>query len=159
MPKARLQDEIQQSKPFETAEVEAYLNLVRTNDLLEGNVARFLKEHGISAPQYNVLRILRGAGRVGLPSLAVGQRMVARVPDVTRLLDRCAAKGWIKRERSKVDGRVVTARATPKALRLLAKLDEPLVAFHTDQLGHMTRKDLRSLTELLTKARAAPTRE
>ena len=155
MPKARLQDEIQQSKPFETPEVEAYLNLVRTNDLLEGNVARFLKEHGISAPQYNALRILRGAGTQGLPSLAVGQRMVARVPDVTRLLDRCAAKGWIKRERSKADGRVVIARTTAKALRLLAKLDEPLVAFHADQLGHLSRKDLRTLTSLLTKARVA----
>ena len=104
MPTSRLAQEIQQGKPFEAPEIEAYLNLIRTHDLLEGNVARFLKQHGVSAPQYNVLRILRGAGQEGLPSLAVADRMVTRVPDVTRLLDRIAAKGWVKRERSKIDG-------------------------------------------------------
>lgn len=153
MSKSRLREEIQQSKPFESPEVEAYLNLVRTNHQLEGDVSRFLKAHGVSAPQYNVLRILRGAGEEGLPSLAVADRMVARVPDITRLLDRMAAKGWVRRERSKADGRVVIARVTPKALRLLARLDEPLLAFHRQQLGHLSRQDLAKLSALLEKAR------
>lgn len=155
MKPSRLAAEIQQSKPFETPEVEAYLNLIRTTDLLEGNQARFLKQHGISAPQYNVLRILRGAGSGGLPSLAVADRMVARVPDVTRLLDRIAAKGWVKRERSKEDGRVVLAHITQAGLDLLAELDEPLLAFHCEQLGHLSPKQLAQLTDLLTKARGA----
>jgi len=153
MTKSRLAEEIRQGKPFEAPEVEAYLNLIRTADQLEGDVARFLKRHGISAPQYNVLRILRGAGEAGLPSLAVAERMVTRVPDVTRLLDRIAAKGWVKRERSEVDGRVVIARVTPKGLALLGRIDGPLLEYHREQLGHMSRKDLTRLTDLLAKAR------
>lgn len=153
MTKSRLAEEIQQGKPFESPEVEAYLNLTRTSDLLEGSAARFLKQHGISAPQYNVLRILRGAGEDGLPSLAVADRMVTRVPDVTRLLDRIAGKGWVNRERSQTDGRVVIARITPKGMRLLDRLDVPLLEFHREQLGHMSRKELAALTELLAKAR------
>ncbi len=152
---SRLAEEIQQGKPFEAPEVEAFLNLTRTHDLLSGNAARFLKKHGISAPQYNVLRILRGAGEDGLPSLAVADRMVTRVPDVTRLLDRIAAKGWVKRERSRVDGRVVIARITAKGLKLLERLDVPLVEFHREQLGHMSRDELAQLIELLAKARGA----
>jgi DNA-binding MarR family transcriptional regulator len=150
-----LAKELKQGKPFESLEVETYLNLVRTNDLQEGNVARFLKQHGVSAPQYNVLRILRGAGREGLPSLAVAERMVTRVPDITRLLDRLADKGWVTRERSPADGRVVLTRVAAKGRRLLTRLDEPLVAFHREQLGHMSRKDLKQLIKLLEKARKA----
>ena len=153
MTKSRLAAEIQQGKPFEAPEVEAYLNLIRTNDLLEGDVARFLKQHGISAPQYNVLRILRGAGDDGLPSLAVADRMVTRVPDVTRLLDRMAAKDWVRRERSPVDGRVVIARITPAGRAFLSRLDAPLLAFHRQQLGHLTPKELAQLNALLAKAR------
>ena len=156
MPTSHLQQELHQTKPFVSPEIEAYLNLVRTTDVLEGDVARFLKGHGISAPQYNVLRILRGAGEDGLPSLAVADRMVTRVPDVTRLLDRLAAKGWVKRERSKQDRRVVIARATAKGLRLLEKLEVPLHAFHKDMLGHMSRADLETLSALLVQARTRP---
>ena len=156
MPRSRLQKEIQQSKPFASPEIEVHLNLLRTHDRIIGDSSRFLKKHGISQPQYNVLRILRGAGKEGLPSLAVADRMVARVPDVTRVLDRMAAKGWLRRVRSKVDARVVLARITPKGKRLLDKLDDPVLEFTRAQLGHMSRKDLTALNRLLEKARGAP---
>lgn len=149
--------EIKQGKPFTSAATEAYLNLLRTCDLLEGNIARFLKSRGITAPQYNVLRILRGAEPEGLPSLAVADRMVTRVPDVTRLLDRCATKGWVTRNRSAQDGRVVIARITPDGLALLARLDEPLDAFHHAQLDHMDKQELVQLIVLLEKMRARAT--
>ncbi len=148
--------EIKQGKPFESVEVEAHLNLVRTCDLLEGNVARFLKQHGISTPQYNVLRILRGAEPEGLPSLAVADRMVTRVPDVTRLLDRLTAKGLVVRERSATDGRVMLAHITADGLAFLAGLDRPLLEYHHGQLGHMSRDELVQLIVLLEKLRAGP---
>jgi len=152
-PDSALAQELKQGKPFESLEVEAYLNLVRTNHLLEDNVACFLKKHGISVPQYNVLRILRGAGEGGLPSLAVADRMVTRVPDVTRLLERGAAKGWVLRERSTTDGRVVMARITPAGLALLETLDAPLLAHHDTLLGHLDNAELKQLIALLEKAR------
>lgn len=146
--------EIKQGKPFGSPALEAYLNLVRTNDLLEGNIARFLKRHGVSAPQYNVLRILRGAEPEGLPSLAVADRMVTRVPDVTRLLERLVAKGWAQRTRSAHDGRVVIARITEEGLTLLATLDKPLADYHHEQLAHMSKDELVQLIVLLEKMRA-----
>ena len=154
MTQSRLQEELRQSKPFASPVVEVYLNVLRTNDHLSGDFARFLKKSGVSQPQYNVLRILRGAGRNGLPSLAVAERMVARVPDITRLLDRMAAKGWVTRTRSKTDGRVVIARITPKATRLVQRLDEPVLDFQKRLLGHMSRKELDTLNTLLVKARS-----
>lgn len=153
MPHSRLQDELHQSVPFATPTTEAYLNLVRTHDRLSGEVTLFLKGRGISAPQYNALRILRGAGPDGLPSLAVAQRMVARVPDITRLLDRLAAKGWLRRTRSTEDRRVVMARITPKGRRIVDALDDPIVAFQQALLDHMTEEELATLNDLLAKAR------
>ena len=159
MPKSRLQEEIYQSVPFATPSTEAYLNIVRTHDRLSGDVARFLKKRGISAPQYNALRILRGAGAGGLPSLAVAQRMVARVPDITRLLDRLAAKGWLRRTRSKEDRRVVIARITPKGRRIVDALDDPIVIHQQNLLKHMSNKELGTLSSLLAKARSGRSTE
>ena len=154
VPKSRLQEEIQQTKPFETLEVEVYLNLVRTCDRLHTDFRALMKRHGISEPQYNALRILRGAGHAGLPSLAVADRMVTRVPDITRLLERLATNGLVSRCRSDEDRRVVTSCVTRKGLALLARLDEPLLDMHRDLLGHMSRKDLADLNRLLVKARS-----
>lgn len=150
---ANLRDEIRQTKPFESAQVEAYLNLRRTHDHLHGDIARFLKAHGISEPQYNVLRILRGAGEEGLPCLQIAERVVTRVPDITRLLDRLEAARLVLRARSESDGRVVIARITDKGLRLLADLDEPLLTFHRRKLGHLTREEIATLIRLLERAR------
>ncbi|MDA1194351.1 MAG: MarR family transcriptional regulator [Planctomycetota bacterium] len=150
-----LAQELGSSKPFVSLEVEAHLSLVRTSDQLKSDAARFLKGYGVSAPQYNVLRILRGAGADGLASSGVAERMVERVPDVTRLLDRLAAKSWVRRERSEFDRRVVTARITPKGLRLLASLDEPLVKFHAAEFAGVPPADLKRLVALLDKVRRA----
>ncbi len=153
MPESRLQAELKQTKPFASPEVEAFLNLRRTCDRLHGTIRQLLKAQGISEPQYNALRILRGAGPDGLPSLAVADRMVTRVPDITRLLDRLERAGLAKRDRSANDRRVVRARVTRKGLSLLKRLDEPLVKSHKQLLGHMSRKELAELNRLLVKAR------
>lgn len=148
-----LREEIQQGRPFESLEVELYLNVVRTEDLLSWSVTRFLKSHGLSQPQYNVLRILRGAGPEGLACSHIADRMVARVPDITRLLDRLESAGHVTRKRSATDGRKVIATATEKALQLLAELDAPLREVHREQLGHLGEDHLRTLIGLLEQCR------
>lgn len=153
MPSGRLQQEIQQSKPFDLIEVEVQLNLMRTHDFLHAHAQQFFRAHGISSTQYNALRILRGAGPDGLPSLEVGARMVARVPDITRLLDRLEEKGYVQRERSSEDRRVIVARISRKGTQLLGKLDEPVLELNKEMLGHMNRQDLEELSRLLELAR------
>ena len=132
-----------------------YLNLLRTEDLLSWSITRFLKPYGLSQPKYNVLRILRGAGvEHGLACSQIAERMVARVPDITRLLDRLESDGLVTRKRCSADGRRVIARATPKALDLLAQLDAPLSQLHRGQLGHLSDEELKTLIALLEKCRA-----
>lgn len=158
---SRLQEEIKQRKPFESLESEVFLNLVRTLDALEHGPTELLKQSGLSSPQYNALRILRGAGPNGLMCAEVSERMVARDPDVTRLLDRLERRGLITRSREKSDRRVVTTRITDEGLALLATLDEPIERVQRQQLAHMTRKDLDTLRRLLEIARtpAVPAEE
>jgi len=153
LPNSRLQEELKQSVPFASPAVEAYLNLMRTADRLRSAFQQLFKAHGISDPQYNVLRILRGAGPDGLPSLAVAERMVTRVPDITRLLDRLAGCELVVRERSDDDRRVVIARITTKGLGLLERLDEPLVECHARLMAHMSERELDDLNRLLVRAR------
>ena len=151
-----LKDEIKKKRPFEHPEEEAYLNLLRTTTVLYGQFETLLKQSGLSEPQYNVLRILRGVGGSGLPSSEVGARMITRVPDVTRLVDRLEAAGLVERCRIAQDRRVVQVKITAKGLAALAELDEPLVALNKKLLAHMTRKELDDLIRLLEKARHAP---
>ena len=117
-----LQEEIKQSRPFRSREEEAYLTLVRTADVLTRTVADQLKDFNISETQYNVLRILRGAGPDGHPCSEVGARLLTRDPDVTRLLDRLEKRDLITRARDASDRRVVTIRITPEGLALLKEL-------------------------------------
>ena len=151
-----LKDEIKKKKPFEHPEEEAYLNLLRTTTVLYAQFEALLKQSGLSEPQYNVLRILRGVGGCGLPSSEVGARMITRVPDVTRLVDRLEAAGLVERCRIAEDRRVVQVKITAKGLAALADLDEPLVALNRKLLAHMTRKELDDLIRLLEKARHPP---
>lgn len=150
----RLQDEIKQRKPFDSLESEVFLNLVRTVDALEHGVTELLKRSALTSSQYNALRILRGAGSNGLMCAEVSERMLARDPDVTRLLDRLERRGLITRAREKSDRRVVTTRVTDDGLTLLATLDEPIERVQRQQLEHMTRNDLDTLRHLLEVARA-----
>ena len=150
---AKLQAEIKKQRPFESPAEEAYLNLIRTYGVLEVDFARLFKQHGISEPKYNVLRILRGAGGDGLPSLEIVARMITRVPDVTRIVDRLETQGLVKRERTAADLRVVLVSITKKGLDLIAKLDEPIRQLHCRQLQHLSKAELAELSRLLEKAR------
>jgi DNA-binding MarR family transcriptional regulator len=134
-------------------EEEAFLDLLRTTDLLSRGPAQVLKAEDLSATQYNVLRILRGAPE-GLPCGEIASRMITRDPDVTRLLDRLEKRGLISRCRETNDRRTVMARITPDGLKLLTRLDEPVQATHRKQLGHLGRERLRVLTELLRLSRS-----
>ncbi|MDP2322167.1 MAG: MarR family transcriptional regulator [Acidobacteriota bacterium] len=148
--------ELKQSKPFESLEVEAVLSIARTAAIFEHQAAQALKPFDLSLSQYNVLRILRGAGTEGLCRNEVGKRLVTQVPDVTRLLDRMEEAGLISRQRGAEDRRYVTTRITRKGLDLVGKLDRPITELHQAQLGHVSKKTLRSLIDALAEVRAKP---
>jgi DNA-binding MarR family transcriptional regulator len=131
----------------------AFLELLRTTDMLSRGLVRVLKIGDLSATQYNVLRILRGS-LDGLPCGEIASRMITRDPDITRLLDRLEKRGLISRCRETKDRRMVMARITPEGLKLLARLDEPVQTAHRKQLGHLGRDRLRTLTELLCVSRS-----
>ena len=149
----RLQTEIKQTQPFASLEREAFLNLQRTADALMHGLEAALKPVGLSPSQYNVLRILRGAGTEGLACRDIAERMVTRDPDITRLLDRLEARGLVMRARDREDRRVITVRITPEGLRLLQELEASVVELPRQQLGHLGEQRLRTLIELLQVAR------
>jgi DNA-binding MarR family transcriptional regulator len=151
-----LRADIKQRRPFDSLEQEAHLNIERTAAVLSHAFAEALKGHGITPTQYNVLRILRGAGKDGLCRNEVRDRMVAQVPDVTRLLDRLEDADLIERERSTEDRRQVGTRITAKGLMLLSELDGPVADIHKRQLGHLSGAQLKTLAELLALARQRP---
>jgi len=130
----------------------AYLELCRTADMLSRNLSQPLKSEDLSANQYNVLRILRGAPD-GLPCGEIGNRMITRDPDITRLLDRLEKRGLISRCRETKDRRMVMARIAPDGIQLLSRMDEPVREAHRAQLAHLGRERLKVLTELLQLAR------
>ena len=132
----------------------AFLDLLRTTDMLSRGLVRLLKGEDISSTQYNVLRILRGAPD-GLPCGEIAGRMITRDPDVTRLLDRLENRRLISRSRDAKDRRTVLARITADGLKLLARLDRPVQTTHRKQLGHLGGDRLRALARLLHAARSA----
>lgn len=134
----------------------AFVDLLRTTDLLSRRLAPVLKGEDLSSTQYNVLRILRGAGG-DLTCGEIGDRMITRDPDITRLLDRLERRGLIVRHRDTRDRRTVMTRITLEGLRLLSRLDKPVQAAHRQQLGHLGRQRLHALTELLSLARSEGT--
>jgi DNA-binding MarR family transcriptional regulator len=133
-------------------EESAFVELLRTCDLLSRRLSLVLKEADLSPTQYNVLRILRGAPE-GLACGEIAGRMITRDPDVTRLLDRLEKRGLIARSRESKDRRMVLTRITPEGLRALAELDEPIQDLHREQLGHLGRNRLGALSELLQLVR------
>jgi DNA-binding MarR family transcriptional regulator len=140
------------SKPFRSLEDEVFVNLLRTAAHLEGELASQLKRSGISLPQYNVLRILRDAGRDGLPSLEIASRMITRVPDITRLVDRLERAGLVARVRSDTDRRVVLVNVTRAGQTLVHNLDDPTHARIKTLLSHLSRRTLQTLNHLLLKS-------
>jgi DNA-binding MarR family transcriptional regulator len=134
----------------------AFLDLMRTTDILSRGLVKVLKSEDLSPTQYNVLRILRGAPE-GLPCGEIADRMITRDPDITRLLDRLEKRALISRCRETKDRRMVMARITPDGLKLLDRLDEPVETAHRKQLGHLGQERLSALKELLYAARARVT--
>ena len=157
----KLQHELRKERPFDSVEQEAYLNVIRTADVLIRDTGEVLKPAGLSTVQYNVLRILRGMKCTGGPDTGlacreVAERMITRDPDMTRLLDRLEKRGLISRCREEKDRRVVRTCITQAGLDLLASLDDVVLQTHQRQLQHLGEERLKRLIELLEDARALP---
>lgn len=149
---SRLQRELKKQHPFDHPEQQAMLNLLRTSDQFQNRFGRLFRQYGLTPSQYNILRILRGAGGP-LPCLEIASRMIQVVPAITGLVDRLARQGLVRRRRSADDRRVVYVELTPEAARLLARLDHPVLELHEQLLGHLSRAELSELNRLLEKAR------
>ena len=149
-----LQRELRQTKPFESPAHEAVLGLFRTADCLHRQISGVVEPLGITTQQFNVLRILRGAGAEALPTLEIAQRMVEQTPGVTRLLDRLEAKHLIARQRCPHDRRQVLCRITSVGLKLLAQLDGPVREANEQALVGLPVAAQRQLIRLLDKVRA-----
>lgn len=151
---SRLKSEIAQKRPFASKEEEAILNLMRTADCVERAFQRATRPWGITATQYNALRILRGAHPEGLNCSAVGERMVTAVPDITRLLTRLKARHLIRQHRDKRDRRVLWTHISEAGLALLAEMDELISRMPAELLGHLSEGEVGELIRLLELARA-----
>jgi DNA-binding MarR family transcriptional regulator len=149
----KLKREIKQTRPFHSLQEEVVLAILRTADQLVAPMTELLRAAKLSFSQYNVLRILRGAGAEGLPCGAISERMVRRDPDLTRLLDRLEASGLVARARGTADRRVVIATITGKGLDLLASLDGKVEAAAGRPLTHLSTERLEALRDLLEEAR------
>lgn len=149
-----LRDEIRQTRPFQSPEQEAFLALGRTWSVLDHAFSEALKPFGITPTQYNALRILRGAGAPGLCRAEVIDRMVSRVPDATRLLDRLEAMGLSVRSRDPDDRRYVRTRITERGMDLLAALEDSVQGLHQRHLGDLEDAELERLIHVLARIRA-----
>ena len=150
----KLQEEIKQTRPFALLSEEAALNIMRTADTLMLKATDLLKPYGLSPTQYNVLRILRGAGAAGVTCKDIGSRMITRDPDVTRLVDRLEKRRLATRGRAKEDRRFVTTRLTKAGLALTNKLDQPVQELHQKLMKRMTAQRLGQLVQLLEAVRS-----
>lgn len=153
MKTSALQHELGKKRPFECPEQEATLNLLRTTDFLCRAGSALFAKHGISGPQYNVLRILRGHQKTGLCGQHIVAQMVTQMPDITRLVDRLEAGGLVRRERTEEDRRLILVHITHAGLELLASLDEPILCLHREQMKHLSRAEIAELNRLLVKLR------
>jgi DNA-binding MarR family transcriptional regulator len=145
--------ELKQTRPFRSLEEEASLSIVRTAARFEHAFAQALKPYGITQTQYNVLRILRGAGANGLCRNEIGQRLVRQVPDVTRLLDRMEELGLIVRTRGGTDRRYVNTTISKKGLAAVNELDTVVDGKHREWLSHLDKRRLEQLIQLLEAVR------
>jgi DNA-binding MarR family transcriptional regulator len=150
---SKLQKELKQGKPFRSLEEEIVLNVARTAEYLAGAISNVLKTADLTVTQYNVLRILRGAGAEGLTCSEISDRMVTKESDVTRLLDRVENRGFISRERPATNRRIVLARITDEGLRVLEELDETIDELNRNLVGHLGKEKQKTLNELLEAIR------
>jgi DNA-binding MarR family transcriptional regulator len=148
-----LHEELKQARPYLDVEEEAHVAIARTAALLDRAIAQMLRPHGLTPTQYNVLRILRGAGSEGLCRHELGDRLVTPVPDVTRLLDRMEELELIARQRSATDRRLVGTFITPKGLALVGQLDADVREWHRRRLAHIAPDQLHALVDTLVLMR------
>ncbi len=150
-----LRSEIRQTRPFRSASHEAAVGLLRTADVLRRHFSEVLAPHDITPAQYNVLRVLRGAGPEGLPTLEVAERLIEHAPGITRMMDRLEARGWVRRKRCTGDRRRMLCFLTEEGRELLAELDDPMDRANEAVLTGLSEAQQRQLTELLDRVRAA----
>src|SRR3954469_2557647 len=153
-----LREELRQTKPFASLEEEALLSIVRTSAVLMDDFERLLRPYRITATQYNVLRILRGSEPDGLSRNELRDRMLTRMPDVTRLLDRMEEAGLVERTRGEEDRRMVNTRLTPRALELLASLDSIVAEREKSFFSGVPREQIQTLIDVLTAVREVSSR-
>jgi DNA-binding MarR family transcriptional regulator len=157
--RSNLQEEIKQAKPFASLQEELWLNLSRTAAMAGHALEKGLRPHGLSPTQYNVLRILRGAGPKGLCQYEIGERLVAQVPDVPRIIERMDKAGWVQRVRAIEDRRMVMATLTAKGDGLLAELDGQVGAMVEGIFDGLAEEEMVRLIELLGAVRKTGKRE
>ncbi len=148
-----LQRELQQSRPFTSLSEEGVIALMKTGDVINRFFGRIVEPRGITMQQYNVLRILRGAGKGGLPTMSIGERMIEQTPGLTRLIDRLETKGLVARRRCKEDRRQVFCEITDAGLELLAGLDPAMNDADERSLAMLDAGEQRMLIDLLAKVR------
>lgn len=148
-----LQRELKQTVPFPSVGEEAVLGVLRTADVLRRAFSAILEPFGVSLQQYNVLRILRGAGEQGIPTLEIIDRMIEHSPGITRLIDRLAEHGWAERSRCAADRRVVYCRITAGGLALLDRVEAPLQGAHAALVQGIPTERLEMLASLLEELR------
>lgn len=154
VPTRTLLDELHQSRPFDSPADEAVVALMRTAALVRRAIAQRVEPYGISPAQYNVLRILRGAGLSGLPTLVVRDRLIEEAPGITRLVDKLEDAGYVRRERAGVDRRVVHCVITDSGLRLLDAMDSLIKeTAHLISAGLPDAKEQEHLMLLLARVR------
>src|SRR6476661_8703622 len=150
-----LQDEIKQTRPFRSSAEEVVVSVLRTAAVMQRHLAQVVEAHGITIQQYNVLRILRGAGDAGLPTLAIRDRMVEEAAGITRLLDKLETAGFVVRERSTPDRRQVLCHITPKGASVVEALDKPMDVANQRAGSHVDDAERAQLVVLLGAIRAA----
>ncbi len=152
-----LQEEIRQSKPFASLQQEVLLNIARTAAVLGHRMEQHFRPFGLTATQYNVLRIIAGAGPEGISQCDIAGRLVAETPDVPRLLKRTETAGLIRRCANPADKRVLRVLLTPAGTRLLQQITSQVDAMTTDFFPHLSKTQLRALNELLNASRETDT--
>jgi DNA-binding MarR family transcriptional regulator len=152
-PPSALQRELRQNRPFRSPGHEAVIGLMHTVDVLRRQFNALAERHGITSQQYNVLRILRGAGPDGLPTLEIVERMIEQTPGITRLIDRLEKHGWVRRARGTDDRRLVRCVITASGLALLEKMDPEVESVDAESVSGLTVAEQKQLIALLDRLR------
>ena len=150
-----IEEEIRQQRPFHSAHAAAAVSIMRTAALIDRFYSHVLAQADLTPQQYNVLRILRGAGTEGMPTLEIRNRMIHEAPGITRLIDRLEESGLVRRERTRSDRRQVLCYISNRGLDLLENLDSEMKAADLAAVGGLTEAELRDLLHLLSRIRAA----